>query len=70
MSLSRHDVKVVKGEIVDCQEATCPRGHALKIAWVATKGKFAFVCERCDEVSPVAICGEWWIEIQRRKRVQ
>lgn len=58
------------GEMVDVQEALCPKGHSLTIVWVEHKSRFAFLCETCQQVIPKAICGDYWIEILRRSRVQ
>lgn len=57
-------------DVVQQQDATCPRGHSVRIVWIAEKGRFAFTCDLCAETSPYAICGEYWIEIGKRKRVQ
>ena len=57
-------------DVIKQQDATCPRGHKVRIVWVAEKGRFAFTCDECQETSPYAMCGDYWIEINKRKRVQ
>lgn len=41
-------------ELVNGDYIMCPKGHKMFVVWVPAKNQFAFTCDECLEISPLA----------------